>query len=272
VAFPFHALEAVKVLPQSVGIEGHFSLEAETVPLPSYLAQKGCDRDTTCGIPCLCPRSNANLVEIAQKLFNPIHFFLPISPCIAAAWLRHDTWPSFQKCYKQCKFGQNRSEWKGTLLLTPSQFIFSILPHIAADRLRHHTWHSLSMSYKPCKFGRNRSVTKDILLLWRKQFLVPISPRIAAECDRTSLVRPGSSPAWETKNNNVCGEGFNSLALLHKRKGNALIGGTGCLNRAISRDNCPTVYKFETWDGNVEGRHLGISSHWIYVSRQFLVS
>ena len=32
--------------------------------------------------------------------------------------------------------------------------------------------------------------------------------------NRTSLVRPGSSPAWGTLNNSVCGEGFESLTPL----------------------------------------------------------
>jgi hypothetical protein len=60
----------------------------------------------------------------------------------------------------------------------------------------------------------------------------------------------------------------------HYTKGRKHFGGgsSDFKNRAISREHGPTVYKFDTWDCDVEGHYLDKLKLLLYFGRQGLVS
>jgi hypothetical protein len=98
----------------------------------------------------------------------------------------------------------------------------------------------------------------SIVLVWEDQFLIKeIIVFLYVSCYYavlhffayvTELPLSGLVRVQPMKRTIIMGvaKGFDSLTPLHKKTGNPLIGETGGLNRALSRDNGPTVCKFET--------------------------
>jgi hypothetical protein len=62
-------------------------------------------------------------------LLRPKELFVPLSPLIAAVWLKHHTWQPLSMCDDQCKLRRNRIVTKGTFLFRSE--LFSCLSRLA---------------------------------------------------------------------------------------------------------------------------------------------
>jgi hypothetical protein len=95
---------------------------------------------------------------------RPKQFFVPVSPPIETAVLKHHTWHFHPMRRKQSKFGQNRAATKGSLIWRPKQYLLRTSPPIPAGWPKHQMY-SHAVPQNQCWFSRNRPVTKGTILL-----------------------------------------------------------------------------------------------------------
>jgi hypothetical protein len=126
VALVTHELQSLEIWSKSVGNEGLFTREAESLSSPSRLAFQRGDRNVTPGTPSTFATSSIGLVEIGRNeghfTEKPEQFSVRISLRIAATWWKSLLWNPLPMGYKKCSFRRNRTVTKGTSLLMRTVF------------------------------------------------------------------------------------------------------------------------------------------------------
>jgi hypothetical protein len=135
-AISSHAAVPVQVSSKSVGIEGHFTLEAGKffAPVSRYILAESLTHHTWHSLPMRhyqCKRGR-NRSVLKGTLLLRSEQFSPVSRRILAQSLEHHAWHSLPNRHYQCKFGRNRSVSKA--LNTTGQNSFPPISRIAFQR------------------------------------------------------------------------------------------------------------------------------------------
>jgi hypothetical protein len=126
IALLAHAFCSVQVRLKSVGNEGHFTLEAETLFRPHLpYDSSGVTNTAWYSLQMRYKQSKVGWRRSVIKdnlLLRSTHFFVRTSRMIAVGSLSNTAWYSQRMRCKQCKFGWRRTVMSGTLLYKPKVF------------------------------------------------------------------------------------------------------------------------------------------------------
>jgi hypothetical protein len=178
---PANEQKSVQFKFKSVGNEGHFTTNVETV-FRLYLP-KDCSGFTEKGHIVLslhalqqCTLVSNRSVMMGTLLMRSKQFFVRTSPRFAVASLRNTIFYFLLMRYKQWMLSWSRSLRKGPFLFRWKHIFVWFSTSIAVESLSNTIWYLLRMCCKQCKLRWRLSVMKATLLLRPKQFSVCISP------------------------------------------------------------------------------------------------